>query len=108
MSPAGAVNAWKCDRCGRLTVAVHIDEGVTPMFLACRASEGCEGRAISVGYPPPPVPEHVLKRLAFEWYRPSDRWARRQSPAMAEHIARGGLVIRELTDAGRAVLEASG
>lgn len=101
MMPAGALNAWTCSTCGGLTVAVHVDEGVTPMFLACRAALGCVGRSVSSGYPSGSVPPHVLGALAWEWYRPSERWARRQGPEMLNHVRRGGLAIRELTDAGR-------
>lgn len=96
---SGAVNAWKCDACGLLTVAVHVDEGVTPMVLACRRVEGCPGMGKSLFY----VPLHpdVVELLAWEWYRPTERWTRRQDPEMRRHIEQGGLVIRPLTDAGR-------
>lgn len=100
----GAVNAWKCEACGRLTVAVHVDEGVTPMFLACRRTEGCETLAVSAGYPDLPLPDHILDLVAWEWYRPEGRAYRRLSPGMQDHIDRGGLDLRPLTDAGREAL----
>ena len=92
--PAGAVNSWKCDECGRLTNAIHVDEGVTPMFLACRATPGCAGRAVSAGYPSPPVPPHVADNIGWEWYKPTERWARRKGPEMLKHVRSGGLAIR--------------
>lgn len=96
MMPTGSINAWKCDACGGLTVAIHADEGVTPMFLACRRTEGCNGRAVSAGYPDPPIPDEIVSLLAWEWYRPTDRWARRQGREMQDHVRNGGLVLRAL------------
>jgi hypothetical protein len=98
-TPAGSINAWKCDTCGRLTVARHVDDGVTPMFLACRASGEvgtCDGRAVSAGYPPPPIPSHITDRLEWEWYTPSKRELRRLDVGMQDHVRNGGLVIRRI------------
>lgn len=97
--PAGAINAWKCEKCGGLTVARHADEGVTPMFLACRASGrvgDCDGQAESMFYPAPPVPESVLEQLKWEWYRPSKRAIRKLEPAMRYHVEGGGLLLRRI------------
>lgn len=99
--PAGAVNAWKCDVCGGLTVARHADEGVTPMFLACRASgdvEGCGGTAVSSGYPSAPIPERIMERLEWEWYKPGVLERLAMSSEMQEHINRGGLALRRLAE----------
>ena len=96
MMPAGSINAWQCEVCGGLTVAIHADEGVTPMFLACRSTEGCKGRAVSSGYPPPPIPDHIVSLLAWEWYRPTNKQARRMGREMREHVRLGGLVLRAL------------
>ena len=99
-APAGAVNAWKCDKCGQLTVARHVDEGVTPMFLACRASgdlEGCDGQAVSSGYPAAPIPDRILTRLEWEWYKPGVMERMGMSLAMQDHISRGGLALRRIT-----------
>jgi hypothetical protein len=40
-SRRGEINGWTCDQCGETTYVVHVADGVTPMFLACRA-EGVE------------------------------------------------------------------
>lgn len=104
MMRPGAVNAWKCDDCGGLTVAVHVDEGTTPMFLGCRRTPGCKGRAVSSMYPEPPIPADVLGLLAWEWFMPSAKKIRRMEPEMREHCRQGGLVIRPLSDAGRQAL----
>lgn len=103
MMPAGAVNGWRCPE-GHITCAVHVDSGVTPMFLACRV-DGCGERATSMGYPlrvtdafgQPVRPE-------WEWYRPSEKQARRmerKAPGMLAHVQRGGLAIRERKAGGR-------
>jgi hypothetical protein len=97
----GALNAWKCPNCGGLTVVVHVDDGVTPMFLACRRTDGCTGMAVSSGYPSTPAPADVAALLAWEWFRPTGRALRELSDEMRDHVARGGLDLRPLTDAGR-------
>lgn len=97
----GAVNGYQCDACNRLTIVVHRDPGVTPMFLACRA-EGlepneatCKGMGVSLMYPsgpPPAEPE-------WEWIAPTKsqmkRWKRDGDP-MYEHCRKGGLVLRKI------------
>ena len=97
MSTAGAVNAWECPLCGHFTVAVHVDEGVTPMMLRCQSAAGCNGMAVSLGYPKPPIPEFITDAIAWEWARPSTsqmkRWKRERDP-MFEHCLFGGLVLR--------------
>lgn len=98
----GSVNSWTCTTCGRPTVAVHVDDGVTPMFLGCRSTEGCTGRGTSNGYMP--VPPMVVAMCEWEWYRPTGRQYRRLSPEMRQHVDAGGLDLRPLTDAGRALL----
>jgi hypothetical protein len=89
----GRHNAYRCDDCGSHTVVVHVDAGVTPMFLGCRATPGCQGRAVSLGYPEGPIPSHLLP-AEWEWYRPErgDRVLR--DPAMRSHVEQGGLVLR--------------
>lgn len=99
--PVGAVNAWKCNKCGRLTVARHADAGVTPMFLACRASGDvmdCGGQAVSSGYPSEPVPDRILDRLEWEWYRPDSAELRTFGLDMQDHIRRGGLALRRINE----------
>jgi hypothetical protein len=89
----GRHNAYRCDDCGAYTVVVHVDAGVTPMFLACRATESCRGRGVSLGYPSGPIPAHLLP-ARWEWYRPErgDRVLR--DVALRQHVEQGGLVLR--------------
>jgi len=86
-------------------VAVHVDDGVTPMFLGCRAI-GCVGTAVSLGYPQG-IPPEVLGKLAWEWCRLSRtqlKRARREEPAMYRHAMQGGLKLDRLSDRGRQAL----
>ena len=99
MSKRGEINGWKCDKCGRVTYGVHVDDGVTPMFLACRETPGCDGTGTSLMYPPPPIPAHVIENVEWEWYRPrGHRYGLR--PAEADHVKKGGLLLRPISDAG--------
>lgn len=100
MKQRGAINAWRCDRCQQFTVAVHVDAGVTPMFLGCRADLICRGRATSLGYPPA-IPKTLLLKIRWEWYKPQGKELRKMSMEMQQHVAAGGLAIRPLTDEGK-------
>lgn len=93
------VNAWMCKDCGGLTVCKDIHEGVTPMFLACRASgdvEDCRGMAVSSGYPETPPPLYVLEKLAWEWYRPSQNEFDNMDAPVKDHVLHGGLNLRRM------------
>lgn len=110
------LNAYKCEACGRIMVTRDLHAGVTPMFLDCRTTEGCQGTAASAGYPSGPMPEGYPP-VTLEWYRPSatelERMrtkARDRNPltgqptdrarmeaAMVDHVMRGGLALRDVT-----------
>ncbi|HTF52208.1 MAG TPA: hypothetical protein VK735_32595 [Pseudonocardia sp.] len=90
----GVANGYTCKSCGQVTMTYKVDEGVTPMFLRCRATEGCNGEAVSMMYPPGQVPAHLAGLPRWEWYRPSPRQTERMSAAMRDHIERGGLALR--------------
>jgi hypothetical protein len=92
------LNAYRCDDCGRYTVTIDRDEGVTPMFLGCRADGtedyACGGRAVSLGYPKGPRPSWAVP--AWEWYKPDAAELARMSPEMRDHVQRGGLALRKI------------
>ena len=44
------INQYTCRDCKESTVTVDVDEGVTPMFLACRATPDCKGTMASAMY----------------------------------------------------------
>jgi len=124
MSSRGKINGYVCDTCNRATYIVHVADGVTPMFLACRA-EGvepaeaeCKGQATSMMYPTPPVPDYVVAAVMWEWFGAEPPPKRRfdfqtkrfyfppdpLTPDEREHVSKGGLLLRPLTDVGREVL----
>lgn len=102
----GARNAYFCPTCKGYTITVDVDEGVTPMFLGCRATGdvvACGGRAESLGYPPEPWPmadpggRQIPQTPMFEWYRPDEVELRDMSAEMVEHVGKGGLALRPVT-----------
>lgn len=96
MEAAGRRNAYVCNECGGIVVTVNRHEGVTPMMLRCRATPSCGGMMASRMYRlPPGAPEP-----SFEWYSPSRSERRKLSPAMRDHVDRGGLDIRPIKPAG--------
>ncbi len=100
MSSKGRENVYICPVCGGYTTTIDVDDGVTPMFLRCRATGkvgDCPGMAVSEMYPEGPRPAHIPPP-AFEWYRPSDDEAAKMEPAMQEHVRKGGLEIRPRTN----------
>ncbi|HEY3435109.1 MAG TPA: hypothetical protein VGK41_05605 [Solirubrobacterales bacterium] len=103
MSEQGKINGWSCPICRETTYAVHVDDGVTPFMLGCK-TKSCEGMGRSMFYPDGPPPQHVLVAVSWEWYSPDDRERRKLDAAVLEHVEKGGLLVRELTDAGRDVL----
>jgi hypothetical protein len=108
MNDLGEINGWICRVCTLPTYVVHVDHGVTPMFLACRATgnlEDCRGTAVSMMYPPPPYPDHVKSAVNFEWYKPDEREYRKLELDSIDHVDKGGLLLRPLTDEGRKVLD---
>lgn len=80
-------NSYTCEACSGTYVTVDIDPGVTPMFMRCYATEGCEGTAHSTMYTGVPANDPTL-----EWYRPET--IKGQNPAMVDHLRQGGLAHR--------------
>jgi hypothetical protein len=105
MSRSGRVNGWGCKECGEYTYCIDIDDGVTPFYLGCRATEGCKGKATSLFYPSADLPNYVRDQVKWEWYKPEPEEYQTLNEGMKEHVDKGGLMIRELTDRGRKVLE---
>lgn len=98
----GRLNVYTCEA-GHEVVTIDRDPGVTPSGMLCRHTETrgfpavevqCELRARSAFYR---VPDGLV--AAFEWYRPDDEERRRLNPYQAEHVDRGGLLLRPITAA---------
>lgn len=108
-APAGAVNAYQCEVCRGVIYTVNVVQGVTPLFVGCRAASWCSGRSVSARYPDPIAPGIVGKLhgpAGFEWYAPDPIELEECSPAMFEHAMSGGLFLRPITSAGLGALEA--
>lgn len=102
VTQAGSINAYYCPDCQSYVVVIHRDEGVTPMFLACRAkgeptdpANDCKGMSTSLGYPAAetwPIP----RTPTWEWYKPDAEQIAEMDEAGRDHIERGGLDIRKI------------
>jgi hypothetical protein len=109
------INAYICDTCGQATVTRDVHKGVTPMFLACRASGdvgSCKGQgsscmydlrmyAIRTGHPwwGKALEQQRWPEPQWEWFMPTLRERRRierRDPALGEHLRRGGLHLRRV------------
>jgi hypothetical protein len=110
-SKAGDKNVYWCGECRGYMVVIHRDDGVTPMFLACRAKgeptdpeNDCKGRSHSLMYPDQPWPERdgygtpIPTEPTYEWYAPDEREQRTLDPATREHVEMGGLLLRPLAE----------
>lgn len=93
----GRENVYTCKRCGGFTVTIDVDDGVTPMFIECRSpppgTEDCKGMAASAMYPVGPRPPNIPPP-AWEWYSPSPNERATLSWGDADHVERGGLLLR--------------
>jgi hypothetical protein len=101
-------NAYYCAKCGGYVVTRDVDEGVTPMFLACRVKgeltdprNDCKGTSRSMMYPPEPWPDDhpALANGApatWEWYSPSEDERRGLNAETREHVNKGGLLLRRI------------
>ena len=99
-------NAYYCETCAGYIVTIDRDDGVTPMFLACRApritGDKCPGTMRSMMYPEEPWPEKdgfgkaIPTEPTWEWFKPSFKNARRKGPGFLDHALMGGLELREI------------
>ncbi len=90
------INAYVCKECKGLTVTIEKVEGITPMFLGCRASGkeyDCNSMAVSMMYPPASI---VIKlpKPKWEWYKPDS--LKRLDVETADHVQKGGLLLRKI------------
>lgn len=85
----GKINGYFCGTCGQMTYFRHVDHGTTPMFMGCKATEGCEGTMESMMYRVAPDAEFFVD---YEWFKPTK--LKGYSEEMKDHIRRGGLDSR--------------
>lgn len=85
----GKLNIYVCQSCRGHIVTRDVDDGVTPMFIQCRAPRNCDGQMQSSMYR---VFDQSM-REDHQWYRPSavevlpEHWR--------SHVEMGGLLIRK-------------
>lgn len=93
------INLYVCQaHKNHITTTVDVDEGVTPFMITC---PHCGGTSYSKMYPSHrPIPDWIPEP-SFEWYAPSREQvdAGVFAEAEIEHINRGGLMMRERTEA---------
>jgi len=93
-------NAYVCEKCRYITLTVHVDKGVTPMFLGCRNPKGCDGTATSFVYQlPGALAMSINGKLlpTHEWYKPGPD--EKLTAGERDHVEQGGVLLRERTDA---------
>jgi len=92
-------NHYTCGTCGKVTVARHDDEGVTPFLIGCYATKDCHGMSQSCFFDCDQSDDqqpHVI------FYRPplfDALDAIKKEPASArtwllEHYSKGGALMR--------------
>lgn len=86
-------NIYTCDECFGQIVTLDVDEGVTPMFLRCRATPKCEGNMSSAMYPKR-LP--IKYKPTYEWYKPTGKAFKKLNSGMKDHVERGGLDLRPI------------
>ena len=95
MSEQHKRNAYTCKKCGGRTITIDLVTGVTPFMIRCRASDDtdCVGMAVSSMY-------RIDQRtpVAWGWYLPGKVELQSMSPETVEHVKRGGLLPRRLTE----------
>lgn len=99
----GKWNHYTCQLCKGVTIAKHVDDGVTPFILGCKATPGCLGHAMSSMYR---CSQAEDQRADVEWYRPAtleeaiqainDTIPEGGKPWALDHWQQGGCLMREL------------
>lgn len=92
---AGKINAYTCEKCARKIITINLDDGVTPFMTGCPY---CGSPAQSAFYR---VPQTMS--ASHEWYLPGaeEIAAMKKYPELlqtVEHIGRGGLMLRKITE----------
>ena len=83
-------NVYDCTHCGGSITVVYLCEGVTPMFLRCRANRDCRGTMQSQMHQGP----HGEPTYCWRAATPKERLkAKRAGDGSFEHYRDGGLVL---------------
>jgi hypothetical protein len=98
-------NAYFCNKCRKVTITVDVDEGVTPSSIQCPHCN--KSIAWSFMYQVPGCMyfgdfkngKMTFISADYEWYKPSEKETLMLSKAEAEHVFKGGLLMRKRTNA---------
>lgn len=96
---SGRYNGYICERCDKGYLTLDIDHGTTPGITTCYATEGCDGQAISLGYPEGEPPLELGEPI-IHWYKPNAtelEKMQQSEPWMANYVEGGGL-LRKATE----------
>lgn len=119
---SGSVNVYECNACHKRIATVDLADGTTPFTIGCMTNDKslvdrvagirvkykteCNGMMQSCWYGQlpggygEPMPE-----VTYEWYKPTVEEACKLEDGEREHVSLGGLLLREITDEGRALLK---
>lgn len=92
--PPPRTNIYVCEKCRGHVVTVDRDEGVTPFMIACRdwlkGATACDGMMKSSMY----RVFNPYMAASHEWYRPNAIEIATLNRYHADHVAKGGLMLR--------------
>lgn len=105
LSEQNRLNAWRCEVCSVPFIAFDRHPGTTPMLVAHQTLDpdtDCTGMCASVFYSREGVYAAAVDlgqqqvTPSHEWYRPSAVELRAAPGGIREHVAQGGLLVREV------------
>ena len=93
----GTRNWYTCEACSVIVLTEDKEDGVTPFFLPCVATEGCPGMMKSGVYRGPLGGKEAIPiRPHYVWRKPTASEYAVMSPPMKRHVDQGGLDIYPL------------
>lgn len=95
-------NIYTCGTCWDHIVTIDKHKGVTPMFLDCKTTKGCDGMMRSSIYN---VCDKRM-RTDYEWYKPSV--LQNISSCERDHVKNGGLLLKKLSLTDAILIEEAG
>jgi hypothetical protein len=98
-------NAYFCKKCRKVTITVDIDAGVTPAFIGCPHCH--KSMASSFMYQIPGCMyfgefengKMSILPADYEWYKPNEKETLNLRKGEADHVFKGGLLMRKRTKA---------
>lgn len=97
----GAKNVYCCDTCRKHMVTRDKDAGTTPFIVSCQLTPRCRGKMYSSLYRVFDPQDRLMP--THEWYKPSVLEV--IPPQLADHVQKGGLLLRPISGGGYAPTE---